>query len=62
VEREIKMHDKIKALELLGKNLGMFTDNIKLQADVKANITNPLEGLSVEELKRIAAAVPDLNV
>ena len=30
LEREIKMADKIKALELLGKHLGMFKDRIEL--------------------------------
>lgn len=30
VEREIKMADKIKALELLGKHLGMFKDKLEL--------------------------------
>lgn len=29
-EREVKMADKIKALELLGKHLGMFTDKIDI--------------------------------
>ncbi len=27
VEREVKLHDKLKALELLGKHLGMWSDN-----------------------------------
>lgn len=30
VEREIKMNDKLKALELLGKHLGMLSDRIKI--------------------------------
>lgn len=30
VEREIKMADKIKALELLGKHMGMFKDRLEL--------------------------------
>lgn len=29
VEREIKLHDKLKALELLGRHLGMFTDKVE---------------------------------
>lgn len=29
MEREIKMADKLKALELLGKHLGMFTDKVE---------------------------------
>ncbi len=30
VEREIRMCDKLKALELLGKHLGMFTDKVNV--------------------------------
>lgn len=32
LEREIKMADKLKALELLGKHLGMFKDKVELSA------------------------------
>ena len=34
VEREVKTYDKIKALELLGKHLGMFTDKIDISTDI----------------------------
>ena len=34
LEREIKMADKLKALELLGKHLGMFEDRLKVAAKV----------------------------
>mgnify|MGYP000942673614 FL=1 len=34
LEREIKMADKLKALELLGKHLGMFKDRIELSGDL----------------------------
>ncbi len=37
-EREIKLADKLKALELLGKHLGMFTDKLELGADMDLNI------------------------
>ncbi len=37
-EREIKLADKLKALELLGKHLGMFTDKLELDADMDLNI------------------------
>ncbi len=37
-EREIKLCDKNKALELLGKHLGMFSDNVKLSAEAKVTI------------------------
>lgn len=42
VEREVKFCDKLKALELLGKHLGMFTDNIHLTGDVGVEIINDI--------------------
>ena len=33
-EREIRMCDKVRALELLGKHLGMFTDNVRVDGAV----------------------------
>ena len=30
IEREIKMHDKTKALELLGRHFGMFKDKVEV--------------------------------
>lgn len=41
-EREIKFADKLKALELLGKHLGMFKDNINLTGDVGVVIMNDI--------------------
>lgn len=47
---EVKMYDKIKALELLGRHIGMFTDKL----DIKATVTeNPFAGLSTDELRRL---------
>jgi len=34
VEREIRVADKLKALELLGKHIGMFSDKLKLDGAV----------------------------
>ena len=34
IEREVKLHDKVKALELMGKHLGMFTDKVDLNANL----------------------------
>ena len=33
-EREIKLADKLKALELLGKHLGMFQDNLNITGEL----------------------------
>lgn len=33
-EREVKFADKLKALELLGKHLNLFTDSVQLSVDV----------------------------
>lgn len=40
VEREVKLHDKLKALELLGRRLGLFTDNVNLNGDVGVTIVD----------------------
>lgn len=44
-----KLHDKMAALDKLGKHLGMFTDKV----EVKGNISNPFEGLTTDELKKL---------
>ena len=38
VEREIKIYDKIKALELLGKHIGMFTDKFNVESESKVMV------------------------
>ena len=42
VEREIRMADKLKALELLGKHFGMSTDNVRLSGDVGVQIVDDI--------------------
>lgn len=44
-----KLHDKVSALEKIGKHLGMFKDG----PAAIVNIHNPFEGLSTEELKKL---------
>jgi phage terminase small subunit len=39
----------LKALELLGRHLGMFKDKVEVTADVN----NPFEGFTTEELKAL---------
>lgn len=48
---EVKLNDKLKALELVGRHLGMFKDKV----EVSGNINNPFEGLTKEQLLKIAA-------
>lgn len=50
VEREIKFADKLKALELLGKHLGMFTDKLQLSGQVDTG-AGQLAGI-LEQLKK----------
>jgi len=42
VEREVKLCDKLKAIELAGRHLGMFTDNINLSGDVGVQIVDDI--------------------
>ena len=43
-EREVKLADKLKALELLGKHLNLFTDAVQLTVDVPRIIDDIGEG------------------
>lgn len=38
IEREVKLCDKLRALELLGKHMGMFTDNVAFKGMVPVTI------------------------
>lgn len=52
LEREIKMADKIKALELLGKHLGMFKDKVDVTVEKSEkldDIMNQIGGGGLEE-------------
>jgi len=33
-ETQVELYDKVRALELIGKHLGMFTDNVQVQGGV----------------------------
>lgn len=48
---EIKLNDKEKALELLGRHLGMFKDKVDVSGKVETN--DPFSGLTTEELRKI---------
>ena len=46
---EVAACDKVRALELLGRHLGMFKDKI----EVSGNINNPYKDLTTDELKKL---------
>ena len=46
---EVKPYDKVRALELLGKHLGMWTEKV----EVTEKADNPFSGLSTEDLKKM---------
>lgn len=48
---KVKLLDKTKALELLGKHLGMFKEKVTIDGNVNTN--NPFSGMSIEELRKI---------
>ena len=46
---EVKPHDKVRALELLGKHLGMWTEKV----EVSGKVSDPFDELSVDELRQL---------
>ncbi len=42
-EREVKTYDKLKALELLGKHMGMFTDKFKVEGVIPVVIQDDMD-------------------
>ena len=42
IEREVRFADKLKALELLGKHLGMFTDKLNVNAEMAVKIVDDI--------------------
>lgn len=44
VEREVKTYDKIKALELMGKHIGMFADKLNVNAEMAVKIVDDIDG------------------
>ena len=60
---KLKTHDKVKALELLGRHLGVFTENLNLNHSGVIGTFEPatLAKLSSEELDAAIAASEKLN-
>lgn len=51
VEREIKMADKLKALELLGKHLGMYQNNLNVTVETSEKLDDIMSQLGGEGLE-----------
>lgn len=49
---KVTTYDKVKALELLGKHLGMFVT--KIEGSISADVNDPFKGLTTEELRKLA--------
>ncbi|AUN11217.1 terminase small subunit [Clostridium botulinum] len=49
---EVASCDKVKALELLGRHLGMFKDKVEVNGNMKVN--NPFEDLTTDQLLKLA--------
>lgn len=50
LEREIKMADKLKALELLGKHLGMYQNNVNVNIESSEKLDDIMRQLGGEGL------------
>lgn len=44
VEREVKMYDKNRSLELLGRHLGLFKDKLEIDGKVPVQIVDDIDG------------------
>ncbi|HBI91492.1 MAG TPA: terminase small subunit [Terrisporobacter glycolicus] len=44
-EREVKLYDKLKALDMLGKHLGMFTDKVEVNSNSAITIIDDVGSL-----------------
>lgn len=51
IEWEIKMADKIKALELLGKHMGMFQNNLNLNIETSEKLDDIMSQIGGEGLE-----------
>lgn len=60
---ELKLHDKIKSLELLGRHLGMWKDKIDVTTKGESlNQAPDLSGLTDDELRLLAKIKRKMNV
>lgn len=50
-EREIKLNDKMKALELLGRHLGMFQNNMNITVEKSEKLDDIMTQLGGEGLE-----------
>lgn len=48
---EVTFYNKEKALEMLGRHLGMFTEKLEVKGELKTE--DPFKGLTTDELKRV---------
>lgn len=56
---DIEFHDKLKATELLGKNLSLFKDELKVTHDIGKNMSDVLIKNAEERMKSIDHVIKD---
>ena len=61
LEREIKMADKLKALEMLGRHLGMFKDKMDIEHSGVVDVRKVYDEMSEEELMELAKKYEKIN-
>ena len=57
--KKIKIADKLRALELLGRHLGLFDDRLKLSSDVENPLSVLIRQVQGTTFKPVAKSVPN---
>lgn len=53
-QREVKLYDKLRALELIGKHLGVFVERSEVDVNVRVEALQAVASMSPEQLRELA--------